>query len=54
MRYNFLILDKQILTLNVHLCKDVRIRDYFPKPKGIREQNGLGITRIDVLQAYER
>jgi len=29
----------------------MRIRDYFSKPKGIREQNSLGITGIDVCRA---
>jgi hypothetical protein len=51
LRYTFLILDTQILTLSVYVSKDVRIRDYFSKPKGIREQISLGITGVDACRA---
>jgi hypothetical protein len=51
LQLTFLILVTQILTLKVNLCKDVRIRDYFSKPKEIREQNSLGTTGIDVCRA---
>jgi hypothetical protein len=33
-----------IQTLHVYLSKDVKIRGYFSKPKGVREQKSLGNT----------
>jgi len=36
-----------IRTLRIYVREDVRIRGYFSKPKGAREQNILGYTALD-------
>jgi hypothetical protein len=33
--------------------KDVRIRGYFLRPKGVREQRNLGNTELDEFRAAE-
>ena len=34
----------------LYLREQVRIRGYFSKPKGVREQKGLGKTGLDVSE----
>jgi len=46
LRYNFLFSIPVIRALYIYVSEDVRIRDYFSKTKGIREQNSLGKTAI--------
>jgi hypothetical protein len=36
-----------ILTSSIYVSKDVSIRGYFSKPKGISEQKSLGHTGVD-------
>jgi len=40
-RYKFLIWIPTIWTHYIYVSKAVRIRGYFAKPKGVREQNSL-------------
>ena len=42
LRYKYLILISIIRTLYISVSKDVRIRGYFEKPKGVRDQTGSG------------
>jgi hypothetical protein len=37
LRHTFLILDTYIRKLNIYVSKDVRIRGYFSKPKGVQK-----------------
>jgi hypothetical protein len=49
LRYKFLNLDVchlDIIRVCMYVSKDVRIRGYFAKPKGTREQEGLGNTGL--------
>jgi len=43
-----------IRTLYIYVSKNVRVHDYFPKPKGVREQKSLGNTGLAVYQAEIR
>jgi hypothetical protein len=47
LRYKFLILDTYHQELYIYVSKDVRIRGYFSKPKGISEQKSLGNADIN-------
>jgi len=38
----------------MYMSKDVRIRGYFPKPKGVREHNPLRNTAVVRLQQSTR
>jgi len=44
--YKFLILVTTIRTFSIYVSKDVRIRGYFSKRQGAREQKSLGNTGI--------
>jgi hypothetical protein len=44
LRYKFQFRIPNIRTLYIYVSKDVRIRSYFSKPKGVREQKRLGNT----------
>jgi hypothetical protein len=46
LRYEFLILDTYHSDVCIYVGKDVGIRGYFSKPKGAREQKGLGNTGL--------
>jgi len=54
LRYTFVVLDPIIRTLHIWVRKDVRIRDYFSKPKGVYQQKRLGNTAlcVQVVQKY--
>jgi hypothetical protein len=47
LRYRVLIFDTYRPVLYIYVSKDVRIRGYFSKPKGILEKKNLGIAAID-------
>jgi hypothetical protein len=36
-----------ILTSCIYVCKDVSIRGYLSKPKGVSEQKSLGLASVD-------
>jgi hypothetical protein len=46
LRYKFVILDTYP-DIYIYAIKDVRIRGYFSKPKGVRDQKSLGNTGLD-------
>jgi hypothetical protein len=47
LRYRFLILDAYQLDIYIYVSKDVRIRGYFSKAKGVREQTNMEDTGIE-------
>jgi hypothetical protein len=48
LRYNFFLFWKPIIqAICIYVSKDVRIRGYFSKPKGVREQQSLGNTVLN-------
>jgi hypothetical protein len=49
LRYTFLISDTYHREMYVHMSKDVRIRGYFSKPKGVREEESVGNTALRLL-----
>jgi len=46
LRYKFLILDIKSSGHYMYVRNDMRIRGYFLKPKGVREQKHLGNTGL--------
>jgi len=50
--YTFLILRTIDGTLCIYVSKDLRIRGYFSKPKGVRERRSLGNTALQTFVGF--